>query len=72
MTLQALRHRIGDDDFWTAAAHLGRRPRRRQRHRSEEFEALAEQVSGEDLDGFFDAWLDTRASRRPPPTTACG
>ena len=36
----------------------------------EEFEALAAQVSGQDLDGFFDAWLHT--GRRPARTAANG
>ena len=35
---------------------------------TEEFEALAEEVSGEDLDGFFEAWLhDGPAGRHGPP-----
>ena len=37
-------------------AHLGGRPRGRQRHHRG-VPALAEQVSGEDLDAFFQAWL---------------
>ena len=36
----------------------------------EEFEALAEQVSGQDLDSFFTAWLRTGA--RPARTAANG
>ena len=58
MALQALRNRIGDTDFWT----LLRRwvAERRGGHGSTaQLEALAEQVSGEDLAGFFDAWLHT-------------
>ena len=35
-----------------------------------EFVALAEEVSGEDLEAFFDAWLYTAA--RPAPTEANG
>ena len=57
MTFQALRNRIGDPDFWTLlqrwvsenADGLGTRAG---------FEALAEEVSGEQLDQFFRAWLD--------------
>ncbi len=60
MTLQALRNRIGEDKFWllirtwldTKAGGNGT---------SEEFEALAAQVSGQDLTGFFTAWLRTQA-----------
>jgi len=60
MTLQALRNRIGEEKFWqlirtwldTKAGGNGT---------SEEFEALAAQVSGQDLTGFFTAWLRTPA-----------
>ncbi|MET1133859.1 MAG: M1 family aminopeptidase [Aeromicrobium sp.] len=58
MTLHALRLTIGDDDFfrllkrWTATQAGGN-------VRTEEFTALAERVSGEDLDAFFTAWLFT-------------
>lgn len=58
MTLQALRNRIGEEKFWvlirtwldTKAGGNGT---------SEEFEALAAQVSGQDLTSFFTAWLRT-------------
>lgn len=57
MTFQALRNRIGDADFWTLlqrwvsenADGLGTRA---------DFEALAEEVSGDRLDEFFRVWLD--------------
>lgn len=60
MTMQALRNRIGDAKFWllirtwldTKSGGNGT---------SEEFEALATQVSGQDLTGFFTAWLRTPA-----------
>ena len=69
MTLQALRHRIGETEFWTilrtwAAERAG------GNGSVEEFRALAEQVSGEDLDGFFQAWLFDAA--RPAQTAANG
>jgi aminopeptidase N len=69
MTLQALRHRVGDEAFWTTlrtwvADHAG------GNGSTEEFAALAEQVSGQDLAGFFDAWLFTSA--RPEHTPANG
>ena len=35
-----------------------------------QFEALAEEVSGEDLDGFFAAWL--HSSTKPADTAANG
>ncbi|MCW2795224.1 MAG: peptidase rane alanine aminopeptidase [Nocardioides sp.] len=69
MTLQALRHRIGSADFW----HLLRkwaRTRAGGNGSSAEFEALAAQVSGEDLGTFFDAWL--RGDSPPAPTAANG
>jgi aminopeptidase N len=69
MTLQALRHRVGDAAFWTtlrtwAAEHAG------GTGSIEEFAALADMVSGQDLDGFFEAWLFTSA--RPDHTAANG
>jgi aminopeptidase N len=62
MTLAALRHRIGDRAFSTllhrwATVHRGGTATTRQ------FRALAARVAGEDLDGFFDAWL--WAQRKP-------
>jgi len=69
MTLQALRHRIGRADFSTLL-----RTWVRQHHggtvRVGQFEQLAEQVSGEQLDGFFHAWLDSRT--KPARTAANG
>ena len=69
MALQALRHRIGNDDFWVllrrwAADHAGGNAS------SEDFESLAAEVSGTDLTGFFDAWL--RADTAPPRTVGNG
>jgi aminopeptidase N len=69
MTLQALRRRIGDRAFFT----LTRRWLAQHRYgsgRVEQFTALAEQVSGKQLDGFFKAWLYTSA--RPARTAANG
>jgi aminopeptidase N len=56
MTLEALRERIGDVRFFTVMR------RWYAEHRygnvsTPEFIALAERVSGQDLGGFFDAWL---------------
>ena len=65
MTVQALRHRIGAEDFGT----LLRRWVTERRHgngSTEDFTALAAAVSGQDLTGFFDAWL--RAPDRPART----
>jgi len=56
MTLEALRERIGDAQFFTVmrrwyAGH------RYGNVSTPEFIALAEKVSGQDLDAFFDTWL---------------
>ena len=58
MTLHQLRLKVGDDDFFTimrewASDHAGGNVT------TDEFIALAEQVSGQDLDDFFQAWLFT-------------
>jgi len=69
MTVQALRNRIGDADFrtllrtWVSRHRYGNAT-------TGQFEALAEQLSGVQLDGFFDAWL--RTADAPAPTTANG
>lgn len=56
LTLHALRLRLGDDLFFqTLRAYTDR-----YRHATvttEDFVAVTEQVSGQDLDAFFDAWL---------------
>jgi aminopeptidase N len=62
MTLQALRERVGDRDFFT----ILRRWTRQHAHgtvRTEQFVGLAERVSGENLDRFFHVWL--YAPRKP-------
>ena len=69
MVLAALGNRIGPAKLgtllrtWVAAHHDGNAA-------VEQFEALAESVSGEDLDGFFAAWLSARTV--PPATAANG
>jgi aminopeptidase N len=69
MTLQALRNRIGDDDF-SALLRRWVGDRAGGNGSTAEFEALAEEVSGEDLDGFFAAWL--HATTKPSDTAANG
>jgi aminopeptidase N len=69
MALQALRNRVGEGDFWTtlrtwAADRAG------GNGTVEDFQELAESISGEDLDGFFAAWLT--AGTKPAPTIANG
>ena len=56
MTLHALRLRVGDEVFftilrtWTERFHNGNAT-------TEDFMALAEEISGEQLDDFFESWL---------------
>jgi len=69
MTLQALRHRVGEAAFWTILrtwtdVHAGGNAS------TEDFVALAEAGSGQDLDAFFDTWL--MAPTRPEHTAANG
>lgn len=69
MALQALRHRIGDTDFDTLLHswvddHAGANGSVTQ------FEKLAGQVSGENLAGFFKAWLFSPS--KPAKTKANG
>ena len=56
LTLHALRLHLGDEAFftilrtWTARFHNGNAT-------TEDFMALAEEISGEQLDDFFESWL---------------
>ena len=69
MTLQALRNRVGDEVFWrilrTWIAEQGG-----GNAGSADFEALAARLSGQDLSGFFTAWL--RTPSRPERTADNG
>ncbi|RYC12847.1 M1 family metallopeptidase [Nocardioides zhouii] len=58
MTLQALRNRVGDRDFWRIL-RTWLREQDGGNGATEEFEELATRVSGEDLGSFFTAWLHT-------------
>jgi aminopeptidase N len=69
MTLQALRHRVGEADFWKVL-HTWVAQRRHANGSVADFRALSETISGEDLDAFFTAWLDTTA--RPADTADNG
>jgi aminopeptidase N len=69
MTLQALRNRVGDGDFFAimrrwAVIHRGGDATTAQ------FVRLSERISGERLDGLFDAWLFT--AEKPAATRANG
>jgi aminopeptidase N len=69
MTLQALRTTIGDEKFfallkeWPARKKFGNAS-------SSEFEAVAEEVSGQDLDALFDTWLHSTGKPAAAPGVA--
>jgi aminopeptidase N len=68
MTLQALRNEVGDDDFWRI---VRRWAAQRDGHgTTREFIALAERISGQQLDEFFDVWLFTGEKPASPNTAA--
>ncbi|MBD8869480.1 M1 family metallopeptidase [Nocardioides sp. MJB4] len=57
-TLHALRVKIGDEAFFETAREWVTRYDD-STATTEDFEALAEEISGQDLDAFFDVWLHT-------------
>jgi aminopeptidase N len=71
MTLHQLRRVVGDDDFftilrtWTADHRYGNGT-------TEEFTALAEKISGQDLSALFQAWLYTPSKPVVASVTAVG
>jgi hypothetical protein len=72
MTLQALRNRIGDKQFFSLIRQWIKL-NRRGNVTTPDFIALAEQVSKQDLDEFFQVWLYTPtkpAELEGPPTAA--
>ena len=71
MTLQALRNRIGEDDFWTLLRRWVSENRNGLGTR-EGFEAMAEDVSGEQLGQFFRAWLDLGSKPADIPANGLG
>lgn len=69
MALQALRHRLGERDFWRVL-RTWLRDRRHGTGSIGAFQRLAEAVSSDDLDRFLGVWLS--APRPPAPTSANG
>ena len=71
MTLQALRNQVGDRDFfrilraWAARKAGGNGT-------TSQFIALAERISGEQLDNLFEAWLFTAGKPAVAAATATG
>ncbi|MGI8646052.1 MAG: M1 family metallopeptidase [Nocardioides sp.] len=69
MTLQALREVIGDQAFETVLRTWVER-RRHGNGSTEDFRALAKEITGRDLGAFFDVWL--LATEKPADTAANG
>jgi aminopeptidase N len=69
MTIQALRNKVGEEAFWTTL-RTWLATRNGRGGSVADFRALATSVSGQDLDGFFDAWLTS--TTRPAKTAANG
>lgn len=69
MTFQALRNRIGEDDYRELLREWASRYAY-DNVSTADFTALAEEISGEDLTGFFEAWLN--GTTRPAPTKENG
>nr|WP_281385900.1 M1 family metallopeptidase [Nocardioides luti] len=70
MALEALRRRIDDEPTFWLLLRTWLADHRGGNGSTADFEALAEQVTGLDLDGFFRAWL--HATSRPARTAANG
>jgi aminopeptidase N len=71
MTLVALQNRIGDTDF-SALMHQWVTDHAGGNGDTAQFEALAESVSGQDLAGFFDAWLHSASKPADTPANGLG
>ncbi|MGZ8626486.1 MAG: M1 family metallopeptidase, partial [Actinomycetota bacterium] len=69
MTVQALRNAVGDDDFW-AIVDAWLATNEHASGSTDEFVALAEQISGQDLSELVDVWLFTPG--RPPASAVDG
>ena len=65
LTLHALRLQVGESAFWGILRRWADE-RSGEAVTTPEFTALAEEVSGQDLDGFFRTWLDTPARPGAP------
>ena len=69
MTLQALRNEVGDDAFW-AIIRQWASSKSGGHGTTDEFIALAERVSGQQLDELFETWLFTAG--KPASSTLAG
>jgi aminopeptidase N len=66
MTLQALRETVGDKAFF-ATLRTWAQSKRGTSGTTAEFTALAERVSGKNLDTLFMKWLTTKEKPTSPP-----
>ncbi len=66
MTLQALRVRVGDPVFFRILRAYAARYRYGN-VTTQDFIAVADEVSGQNLDGFFTAWLYAPPAPPMPP-----
>ena len=71
MTLQALRNQVGDRDFFRILRAWAQR-KAGGNGTTSQFIALAERVSGEQLDNLFEAWLFTAGKPAVAAATATG
>ncbi|MGV9307592.1 M1 family metallopeptidase [Nonomuraea sp. NPDC003727] len=69
MTLQALRTEVGDAAFWSIIRTWAR-AKAHGNAETAEFIALAERISGKQLDALFDTWLFTPGKPATSPTGA--
>ena len=69
MVFQALRHRLGDEVFWPMIRGYVAKYRHANASIAD-FRAFAAATTGEDLTGFFDAWLS--GTTKPARTAANG
>jgi aminopeptidase N len=64
LTLQALRAKIGDADFFALLREWGQQ-RKQQNYSTADFRAMAERISGQDLGNFFQVWIYTPGKPAP-------
>ena len=69
MTLQQLRVAVGDDDFFRILERWAQK-REGDNVTTDEFIALAEKISGEELDALFETWLFTPGKPEIPVAAA--
>ena len=71
MTLQALRNAVGDHAFWKIVRRWASR-KSRKAVTTEAFVALAERVSGQQLEELFETWLFTPQKPILPASSRSG